>query len=302
MSRSRTLVIFPLVMLAVACDTPAPERPAFNGAQAMEYVARQLEFGPRIPGSEGHRQMGDWLVEQMQQRADTVMEQTWTHVTASGDSLPMRNVFARFNPDAPRRVLYVAHWDTRPVSEKADAARRDIPVPGANDGGSGVALLMAIADELKRQPANVGVDLLFTDGEDYGNFDRDEDVLIGARYFATNLPEADYNPMLGVVWDMIGDASLRIYQEDYSLRAAPEVVDRVWRAARELGYADTFVDYSQGGVTDDHIPLQQAGLRVISVIDLDYPPHHTPDDTLDKVSANSLQLVGEVAMAVLRGV
>jgi len=302
MSRHHKHVILPLVMLAVACDNPAPEPPSFDGARALEYVAEQLAFGPRVPGSEGHRQMGDWLVEQMGQRVDTVIEQTWVHVTAAGDSLPMRNVLARFLPDAPRRILYVAHWDTRPVSEKADAARRNIPVPGANDGGSGVALLMAIADELRKQPPGVGVDLLFTDGEDYGNFDRDEDVLIGARHFAQNLPESGYNPMLGVVWDMIGDANLRIYQEDYSLRAAPEVVDRVWRAARELGYGDIFVDYSQGGVTDDHVPMQQAGLRVISVIDLDYPPHHTPDDTLDKVSARSLQVTGEVAMAVIRGV
>lgn len=301
MRRRYTTVLLSLVMLATACDTTTPERPAFDGAAALEYVREQLAFGPRIPGSEGHRQMGDWLVQELRQRADTVMEQTWTHVTVSGDSLPMRNVLARFRPDAAQRVLYAVHWDTRPISEKADPARRNIPVPGANDGGSGVALLLAIADQLREQPPTVGVDLLFFDGEDYGNFDRDEDVLIGSRYFAQNLPEPGYNPMIGVVWDMIGDADLRIYQEGHSLRAAPEVVDRVWRTARELGYGDVFVEYSQGAVTDDHVPLQQVGLRVINVIDLDYPPHHTPDDTIDRVSATSLQIVGEVAMAVVRG-
>lgn len=301
MSRRLTSVPLALVMFAVACSDSAPQRPAFDGDRALEYVAAQLEFGPRVPGTEGHQRMGDWLVEQMRERSDTVIEQTWTHVTAAGDSLPMRNVLARFRPDAPRRVLYVAHWDTRPISDKADAARRNIPVPGANDGGSGVALLMAIADQLKAEAPGVGVDLLFTDGEDYGDFDRDQDVLIGSRYFAQNLPDPDYNPMLGVVWDMVGDVNQRVYQEDYSLRAAPEVVDRVWRTARELGYGSVFVDYSVGAITDDHVPLQQAGLRVINVIDLEYPPHHTPDDTLDKVSAKSLQTMGEVAMAVIRG-
>lgn len=301
--RPRLAVLLPFALLLAACDTAdAPERPRFDGAAALAYVQEQLAFGPRIPGTEGHRRMGDWLVQQLGQRADTVIEQTWTHVTATGDSLPMRNVLARFRPDAPRRVLYVAHWDTRPISDKAaDPARRNEPVPGANDGASGVALLLAIADQLKASPPSVGVDLLFVDGEDYGNFDRDEDVLIGSTYFAGNLPDPDYEPLLGVVWDMIGDASLAIYQEGYSLRAAPEVVDRVWRTARDLGYGHVFLEYSQGGVTDDHIPLQRAGLRVINVIDLDYPPHHTPDDTLDKVSASSLQIVGEVAMAVIRG-
>src|SRR5690606_8313071 len=127
-------VLISLAMLAVACDTPAPERPSFDGAAALEYVREQLAFGPRIPGTEGHRRMGDWLVEELRQRADTVIEQTWTHVTVTGDSLPMRNVLARFRPNAGQRILYVAHWDTRPISEKADAGQRDLPVPGANDG------------------------------------------------------------------------------------------------------------------------------------------------------------------------
>lgn len=294
-------VLTPLLLSLVACDTTEVDRPAFDGAAALEYARQQLDFGPRIPGSEGHARMGDWLVQQMRERADTVVEQTWTHVTVAGDSLPMRNVLARFHPDSRRRILYVAHWDTRPISDKADAARRSIPVPGANDGASGVALLMAVADQLQAMPPNVGVDLLFVDGEDYGDFDRMEDVLIGSRWFAQNLPEADYQPMIGVVWDMIGDADLVIHQEGYSLRGAPEVVERVWRVAGELGHSSTFRSSSQGGVVDDHIPLLEVGLRVINVIDMNYPPHHTPDDTMDRISAASLQIVGEVAMGVIRG-
>lgn len=293
-------VLTPLLLMVVACDTTEVERPAFDGAAALEYARLQLEFGPRIPGTEGHTSMGDWLVEQMRTRSDEVIEQTWTHITVAGDSLPMRNVLARFRPDARQRILYVAHWDTRPISDKADAARREIPVPGANDGASGVALLMAVADQLQAAPPNVGVDLLFVDGEDYGDFNRMEDVLIGSTWFAQNLPEPDYQPMIGVVWDMIGDADLQILREGYSLRGAPEVVERVWRVASDLGHGNVFLSASQGGVIDDHVPLLEAGLRVINVIDLDYPPHHTPDDTIDKISARSLQIVGEVAMGVIR--
>ncbi len=285
-----------------ACDRGDDvDRPDFDGEAALGYVRQQLAFGPRIPGSEGHRRMGEWLIAEMGQRADTVIEQRWTHVTAAGDSLPMLNVLARFRPEATQRVLYLAHWDTRPISEKAAPGRQDEPVPGANDGASGVALLMGVADQLRRVPPNVGVDLLFVDGEDYGDFGPPlQDVLIGSTYFARNLPEGDYRPLLGVVWDMIGDRDLRIYQEEYSLRAAPEVVDRVWRTAQDLGYGDVFIEQNIGAITDDHVPLQEVGLRVIDVIDLEYPWHHTPDDTIDKVSAESLQIVGEVAMAVLR--
>jgi hypothetical protein len=158
--------------------------------QALEYVRQQLAFGPRVPGTEAAEKAGDWITAMMRERADSVIEQRWTHVTASGDSLPMRNIFARFRPEAADRILYIAHWDSRPRSENAsEEARRSLPVPGANDGASGVALLIALGDLLKAAPPAVGVDFLFTDGEDYGTFGPpDVDVLIGATYFADHLP------------------------------------------------------------------------------------------------------------------
>ena len=146
----------------------------------------------------------------MRQRADTVIEQRWNHVTAKGDTLPLRNIFARFRPQATTRILYVTHWDSRPVSDQAeDPAKRALPVPGANDGASGVGLFIALGDVLKKTPPTVGVDLLFVDGEDYGTFGPpDVDVLLGSTYFAANLP-AGYQPIFGVLFDMIGDADLR---------------------------------------------------------------------------------------------
>jgi hypothetical protein len=298
----RSAVTTMLVLSACGGDADGAA-PQFDGQASMQYIQAQLDFGPRIPGTPAHRQAGDWIVQQMRERADTVLVQEWIHVTADGDSLPMRNIFARFNPDASQRILYLAHWDTRPISDQeTDASQRALPVPGANDGASGVALLIGVADALVKNPPNVGVDLLFVDGEDFGNFSSNTDVLIGSKYFAQNLPSPDYRPLFGVLWDMVGDANLRIYQEGYSMQRAPEVVSRVWQTAADLGYHQYFVATGGISITDDHIPLLDAGLRVINVIDIDYPAHHTPRDTFDKVSEQSMQIVGNVALELIRRV
>lgn len=273
----------------------------FDGAAAIGHVRAQLAFGPRVPGTPAHKAAGDWLVAELAKLADTVIVQEWTHTTADGIRLPMRNIIARFAPAAARRVLYLAHWDSRPRSEKAtDPAQRALPVPGGNDGGSGVAILLGVAEALKKQPASVGVDLLFVDGEDWGNFDTNTDVLIGSKYFAEHLPSAGYAPLFGVVWDMVGDEFPVFLYESNSMQAAPEVVQRVWSTAARLGHANVFQTREYGPITDDHLPLIAKGLRVIDVIDLDYPWHHTPEDTADKVSQRTLQIVGDVALTLLR--
>jgi hypothetical protein len=284
-----------------ACKDAQSTPPKFDGAAALAYAKTQVDFGPRVPGTDSWRKAGDWIVAQMRQRADTVIEQRWTHKLANGkDSIPLRNILARFRPKAPDRILYVTHWDTRPVADQeTDPAKQKLPIPGANDGASGVGLFVALGDVLKKVPPTVGVDLLFVDGEDYGDFDKDADVLIGSRYFATHLPSPNYQPLYGVLWDMIGDHDLQIYQEQNSLAQAPEVVSLVWQTAAALGHSDVFIPEAKWAVTDDHIPLLHAGLRVIDVIDLDYPDHHKLSDTIDKISATSLGAVGDVATALL---
>lgn len=300
-----------LVTPAVACSTggdartvnPASSAAAeFNADSAMSYVRQQLAFGPRVPGTPGWQKTGDWIVTRLKATADEVTEQKWTHTLATKHQIPMRNIFARFKPNATERVLYVTHWDTRPRADSdQNADNHSKPIPGANDGASGVALLIAVADALKKLPPSMGVDLLFVDGEDWGTFGPDVDVLIGATYFAEHLPSPGYSPLFGVLWDMIGDADLNIPQEMYSAQQAPEVVQRVWAKAKELGYEKTFLpDMRSYPITDDHYPLLKAGLRVIDVIDLDYDSHHTMGDTIDRVSAKSLKIVGDVAMALLR--
>lgn len=310
-----------LLLAATGCDTVERFRgakTAFSGDSALAYAQVQVDFGPRVPGTEGHRRAGDWIVAQMRARADSVEVQSWTHVTQSGVSLPMRNIIARIRPDAAQRVLFLAHWDTRPTADSdRNLGARQRPIPGANDGASGVGLLVALADALKKTPPSVGVDLLFVDGEDYGAFEawedttKNKDVLIGSRHFANTMPST-YRPMYGVLFDMIGDRSLQIYQESHSVSAAPEVVARVWTAAKELGYGTYFIAEVRGPVTDDHLPLIRKGLRVIDVIDYDYCSdggtncgfdernlHHTMQDTMDKLSARSLQIVGDVALTLV---
>ena len=307
-----------LVWLVIACNSDAKEGSAaqrgattaattdatstgFDGNAAYNYAKAQVDFGPRVPGTPAAKQAGDWIIRQMRARADTVIVQSFTHTTADGKKLPMRNILARFRPELTERVLYLTHWDSRPVSESASTdAEKKMPVPGANDGASGVGLFVALADVLKKTRPNVGVDLLFTDGEDYGQFGPPEvDVLIGSKYFASHLPSPGYKPLYGVLWDMIGDKDLRIPYEMNSFQQAPEVVSRVWQTAAEMGYGDTFVQESGGAINDDHMPLLNAGMRVIDVIDLEYPSHHTPHDTMDKISAKSLAIVGDVATALV---
>lgn len=305
-------VVVALAAIAIGCGgseasetvalsaVPAANR-EFDGAKALDYVNAQMAFGPRVPGTAAHRNAGDWIIAQMRQRADTVIVQSWTHVTADGKRLPMRNVLARFNPSATTRVLYLAHWDSRPTAEKASsAAARAQPTPGANDGASGVAVLIGVADALKARRGDVGVDLLFVDGEDWGDFDTNTDVLVGAKHFAANLP-AGYAPAFGILFDMVGEPNAQFLYEPYSVRAAPDVVQRVWTTAARIGHAAYFPTRESTPITDDHLPLIEKGLKVIDIIDLDYAYHHTPEDTADKVSAVTLQVVGDVAMAVLRG-
>ncbi len=295
------LVLIPMTFFACGGDARGSSAATgFDGKAALSYAGAQVAFGPRVPGTPAAARAGDWIIAQMKSRADTVIVQSWTHRTADGKALPLRNIFARFRPELSERVLYVTHWDSRPVSDEApNPSDRKKPVPGANDGASGVGLFVALGDLLKKMKPGVGVDLLFVDGEDYGKFGPPEvDVLIGSAYFAAHAP-TDYHPIFGVLWDMIGDSDLRIPQEGNSIQLAPEVVQRVWHTAAELGHADVFVPQSGYTVTDDHIPLLKAGIRVIDVIDLDYPSHHTPNDTMDKISAKSLGIVGDVAAALV---
>jgi glutaminyl-peptide cyclotransferase len=310
-----------LVPLAVACNLlPQRAKTDFSGEQALAYAQDQVSFGPRVPGAPAHEKAGDWIIAQMRARADTVVVQSFTYKALDGRSIQMRNILARFRPNDKDRVLYVTHWDTRPTADEDPViAKRQLSFDAANDGASGVGLFVALGDALKKKPPTVGVDLLFVDGEDWGDFNKAysdtmtaPDVLIGSTYFAQHLPDPGYKPLYGVLFDMIGDANLDIKQEGNSLSAAPEIVQRVWQTAADLGYSKYFQAKQGDTMTDDHVPLiRQGGIRIIDVISWPFegpPPggngivnyHHTSMDTMDKISAKSLQIVGDVALTLVR--
>jgi Zn-dependent M28 family amino/carboxypeptidase len=290
-----------LALLVAACDAaPGQARPGraarelipvdFDADSAHALIARQVAFGPRVPGTEGHAAQLAWMVETLEGLADTVEVQRFTHAALSGDSVEMANVFARFLPDERDRILLVAHWDTRPMAEAdPDSTRRDEPIPGANDGGSGVAVLMEIARVLSSHSPPLGVDLLFTDGEDYGP----GEMYLGATHFAAN-PPPGYRPLYGILVDLVADRSPVFPVEAQSELYAPEVVDLVYRTAREIGMGRYFPEVTGSSVEDDHIPLNRAGFRTIDIIDMDFPHWHTHGDALENTSPEGLEAVGEV--------
>lgn len=286
-------------LLAACQSAPAvPFEREFDGEVARSYVARQLEFGPRVPGTPAHAAMAVWLEAELRNRAEEVVVQRWDHAAADGRTLPMVNLLARFRPDLSDRILFLAHWDTRPVADAPGVEDPTLPMPGANDGGSGVAVLLGLADVLRRTPPGIGVDLLFVDGEDYGTFATDTDVLIGAKYFAANLGDGP-RPRFAVLFDMVGHERPRFLKEGNSVIAASAVVDLVWGVAADLGHDSIFVPEVGGPITDDHVPLQRAGIPAIDIIEI-FEHWHTPEDTLDKISAATLQVVGDVATALIR--
>jgi Peptidase family M28 len=304
----RRLAVATVVALVAGCRGGLSGAQRFDAAQAMLWIRYQVNAGPRAPGLPAHDSIAAWLVRELRARADTVEVQSFTYVTEAGDrfhragdTLRLENILARFRPGDASRILYVTHWDTRPEAENdPDPANRDKPIPGANDGASGTALLLEVADALKRAPPAEGVDLLFVDGEDYGDFDSGKNVLLGSSYFARHLP-AGYRPLFAVLWDMIAGRNQVIYQEGYSLQYAPEVVDRVWSTADSLGLGAMFRPVNGGYITDDHVPLLQAGIRAIDVIGYqNYQTwHHTLQDTPDKLSLTALAGVGRLALALL---
>jgi hypothetical protein len=287
----------------ISCQSPPPVKET-DGRAALGYVKAQLDIGPRIPGTATHRAAGDWIERELRARADSVIVQAWPHRTASGDTVQLRNFIGRFNPAASRRLLFLAHWDTKPLADYDTGARAKEPVPGANDGASGVAVLLAMADALKKKPPAIGVDLLFVDAEDFGTFTPEVDVLLGSKYYAANQP-AGGPPEYAVLLDLVGGARAQFRREGNSVIGAPAVVDLVWETAARMGYGNLFLAESGGSTTDDHIPLQQAGIRAIDVIGeygpgSSYPWWHTTEDTIDKLSPEVLKGVGDVMIGLIR--
>ena len=292
--------ITPLILLSACAKKPQPlTLLPFNGQSAYELLIKQCDFGPRVPDTPAHDSCRVFLVAELKQYTDQVAEQTFDeYLPGLQKTAKLTNIIASFDLKATQRILLCAHWDSRPwASEDPDTSKQRRPILGANDGASGVAVLLEIAKTLKSSPPPVGVDIILFDGEDAGLTGQNDTYLAGSRYFART-KDARFNPMMGILLDMVGGANLQLYKEVNSVNYAGAVVDRVWNLAARLGVTE-FIPTPKHQVTDDHISLLNVGIPVIDLIDFDYAYWHTAGDTPDKCSAASLEKVGRVVLATV---
>jgi Zn-dependent M28 family amino/carboxypeptidase len=281
-------VIFCLLLAACSATTASSPEPAqeFDGQRAYQDVVNQMAFGPRIPGSEAHQQAEEYIATELE-KAGWQVELQQSTVTDH----PVVNILAyRSKTDHP--ILLGAHYDSRMVANQdSDPSLAAQPVPGANDGASGVAVLLELARTLPVEEQNVW--LVFFDAEDQGHIPG-WNWLIGSTEFAAHLT---VKPQAVVVLDMIGDADLNIYRE---ITSTKNLTDQIWQTAASLGYSQYFIDEEKYSMLDDQTPFLNAGIPAVDVIDFDYPYWHTAQDTTDKVSAHSLEVVGKTISAWLK--
>jgi hypothetical protein len=291
-----------LLLFSLACNNKKPQPLTllpFDGQAAYDLLVKQCDFGPRVPDTPAHDSCRVFLVAELKKHADQVAEQTFEeYLEGLQKRVKLTNIIASFNLQARQRILLCAHWDSRPWADQdSDTSKRRQPVLGANDGASGVAVLLEAAKTLKRAPPPVGIDIIFFDGEDAGLTGQTDTYLAGSRYFART-KDARFNPMMGILLDMVGGANLQLHKEINSVNYAGAVVDRVWNLAARLGVPE-FIPSAKHEVIDDHIPLLNVGIPVVDVIDFDYDHWHTTGDTPDKCSAQSLEKVGRVVLAAV---
>ena len=278
---------------------PLPDvfaQPAFDADRAFKYLQTQCDFGPRPPGSDAHSQTRDYLISELEKYAEDVIRQDFTANVSNG-TLNLTNIIAIFGPvEAYTKVLLAAHWDTRPMADRdPDPDKRHLPILGANDGASGVAVLLELARAFHSEPPEIQVIMVLFDGEDWGK--SADEMFLGSEYFAKHVDDR-LRPDYGILIDMIGDSDLNIYIEPISKKAAPEVVKKVWKLARDLGLK-AFRREQGKAVLDDHVPLIRAGIKCIDIIDFRYPYWHTLEDTPDKCSPDSLETVGRLLMHLI---
>ncbi|MBN1780429.1 M28 family peptidase [bacterium] len=287
-----------ILILMHAISACHGQAPGFDKTRAFEALQKQCAFGPRNPGSQGHRACLDYLVSTLGQYTDRVQKQVF-HDRVPGKTQMCRytNIMASFGFQ-PQRILLCAHWDTRPVADQDPAPEnRQHPIPGANDGASGVAILLEIARILKESPAPVGVDIVFFDAEDSGIEGDWESWCLGSQYFAKS-GILKTRPEFAVLLDLVGDSDLAFPIEGYSQKYAPRFVEIIWTRAHNLGLSE-FIDREGPAVIDDHLPLLRSGVPAVDIIDFDYPYWHTLEDTPDKCSAESLGTVGTLLLSLI---
>ncbi|WP_395618355.1 M28 family peptidase [Aquirufa sp.] len=328
MNRSR-IALFLLLVFALtgayfvwkpAAEVPAAEvnlveTPDFKADSAYAFIEKQVQFGPRIPGSVASQNTLQFLVAKLKSYGWTVTEQPFTAFRYDGKKLQGTNIIAQFQPSVAKRILLAAHWDARSIADK-DSVRKDEPIDAANDGASGVGVLLEIArnlHEAKNKPA-VGVDIVLFDLEDHGEPEdyagehKPNSWALGSQHWAANLVPANYKAYYGILLDMVGGKGAMFPHEGSSMQYAPGIVRSVWSTATDLGYSNLFVDQDAFGISDDHTAVNEiAKIQMIDIIDLRAANggfefgsfHHTHADNLANIDKTTLKAVGQTLLQVL---
>lgn len=284
-------------------DKPEVEVPDFNADSCMKFLKAQVDFGPRVPGTVQHRNTCDYLKGILSGYTADVTVQQESTVTAKGEKIPVYNIFARFGQQK-NRILLLAHWDTRPwADEDPTPTAHSKPIDGANDGASGVAVLLELARLMSEKcPANVGVDILLVDAEDSGVEGDDESWCLGTKIWVKNSPYSSAEmPEYAILLDMVGGRDAVFHREFFSDYYARSIVDKVWSMAMSSGYSSRFVNQTGGAITDDHVVLNKNGIRTIDIIENNNsqtgsfnPTWHTLDDNIRNIDPATLKAVGQV--------
>lgn len=295
---------------ATVDTAPAPsesiEAPAFSADSAYSYIERQLSFGARVPGTKDHADCAAYLEDFMRKQGAEVVVQQAMLTAFDGTQLPARNILARFNPKATDRTLLLAHWDSRPWADQdPQPDNKKKPVPAANDGASGVAVLMEIARQLSQMDNQPAIDILFVDAEDYGTDGNDESWALGTRHFAQNPPINGYRPARAILLDMVGGENTFFTREYFSQQSAPNLLNDIWSAAASLGYGNLFLNEGGNAITDDHLELIKEGIPAIDIIgfsvDGSFPATwHTTADDISHISREHLEAVGRTLIHYLK--
>ncbi|NUN49329.1 MAG: M28 family peptidase [Candidatus Brocadiae bacterium] len=298
----RGAALLPVLLVLAGCRESAgpPARPGFDGDRSYALLLELCQMGPRNHGSPEKEHAEEWIQDRLKACGAEVSVHAFRHTpaTATGPS-SFRNIVGRWKPAEKRRILLGTHYDTRSWADRdPNPAKHVYPINGANDGGSGVAVLLALAEVFAKDPPAAGIDMIFFDGEDFGRPGVWDDYFLGSKAWVADHP--DYTVEWGVILDMVGDANLEITREGHSMEKAPGTVDRVWAAAKRAG-SDAFVEKRGATIMDDHSAFLRRGIPVILVIDFDYPWFHTGDDDPTKCSAVSLGQVGRAVLEAVRG-
>lgn len=326
--RIRTFLLWFIILLDIVCSCTVEkdkvteqrievEVPEFNSDSAYFFVEKQVKFGPRIPNSPSHRLASDYFVSQFKLYGATVMEQDFDAITFDNHQLKLKNIIASFYPDISKRILLAAHWDTRPFGDK-DREDKDTFFEGANDGASGVGVLLEIARTMSRNESpSVGIDIILFDGEDWGERDGEQNTIslppgldswwcLGSQYWSKNKHKKNYSASYGILLDMVGAKRSQFFREGTSMHYAPKIVNKFWDVAEQIGYSDYFVKRNVPAIIDDHVYVNQfAKIPMIDIVHYqagigffgEY--HHSKKDNISIINKETLKAVGATILHVI---